>query len=250
MSTALAGKRALVTGGAKGIGRAIAARLAAEGASLALLGRDAAALHRAGEELGATHAVTDVTDHAALTHAIEQLGEFDILVNNAGGASSRAFVKSDPAEWHAMLQVNLLAVFTGCHAVLPGMIARGWGRIVTIASTAGLKGYAYTAAYCAAKHGVIGLTRALALETAKSGVTVNAVCPGFTDTALVERATATIVAETGRSSENARAALARSNPLNRLIAPEEVAEAVFFLCGTHSAAITGQALAVAGGEVM
>ena len=149
-----------------------------------------------------------------------------------------------------MLAVNLLSAVTGCRLVLPGMLARGWGRIVNIASTAGLKGYAYTTAYCAAKHALIGLTRALALETARTPVTINAICPGFTDTDLVARAIEVIEASTGRGAAEARAALTRFNPQNRLVEPDEVAEAVAFLCRNEAAAMTGQSLVVAGGEVM
>jgi NAD(P)-dependent dehydrogenase (short-subunit alcohol dehydrogenase family) len=242
----LSGRAALVTGGAKGIGRAIADALAAAGAQVAVFGRDAEALHTCGHE----HRQVDVTDGPAFARAIADLFPLDILVNNAGAAFSAPFARHDRAAWDAMLAVNLTACFTACQAVLPAMRARGQGRIVSIASTAGLKGYAYTAAYCAAKHGLIGLTRALAIETAREGITVNAVCPGFTDTDMVARAAATIAAKTGQTGEDARAALARLNPQNRLTTPAEVAEAVLFLCQDSSAGFTGQALVVAGGEVM
>jgi NAD(P)-dependent dehydrogenase (short-subunit alcohol dehydrogenase family) len=235
-----------VTGGAKGIGRAIADRLAASGAQVCVIGRDTAAL----AATGCPHAAADVTDADALCAAIDALGPFDILVNNAGAAVSAPFGRHSRADWEAMLAVNLTACFTAMQHVLPGLVERGWGRIVSVASTAGLKGYAYTAAYCAAKHGLIGLTRALAIETARTGVTVNAVCPGFTDTAMVDRAVATISAKTGQSAADARSALTRGNPQGRLIAPAEVAEAVAYLCGDNAAGVTGQALALAGGEVM
>ncbi|HEX4262293.1 MAG TPA: SDR family NAD(P)-dependent oxidoreductase [Acetobacteraceae bacterium] len=242
-------RRVLVTGGGKGIGLAIARRLAADGARLALIGRDRAALDQAAAELGAAHAVADVTDAAALAAAIGGLGDFDVLVNNVGAAISVPFQRSTPEEWQAMFAVNLLSAVVATQAVLPGMLARGWGRVVNVASTAGLKGYAYTSPYCAAKHGMIGFTRALALECAKRGVTVNAVCPGFTDTEMATRAATVIAQKTGRSAEESRAALADTNPLGRLIAPEEVAEAVAFLCADAASAITGQSVAVAGGEV-
>jgi len=249
MSAPLRGCTALVTGGAKGIGLAIARRLAADGAAIALIGRDAVALEQAADELGARHAVADVTDHAALRHAIASFGQMHILVNNAGAAISKPFAKHLVTDFQAMLDVNLLSAIVACQAVLPDMRADGFGRIVNIASTAGLRGYAYVAAYVAAKHALVGFSRALALETVRDGITVNAVCPGFTDTDMVARATATIAAAGGRTADEARELLASGNPAGRLVRPEEVAAAVAFLCRPDAGAMTGQAIAVACGEV-
>ena len=246
---ALAGFQAIVTGGGKGIGLAIARRLAADGAEIALIGRDAAALASAARELGARQAVADVTDDGALRDALDALGPCDILVNNAGAAVSRPFAKHTMDDFRAMLAVNLLSSVTACQAVLPAMRERRFGRVVNIASTAGLKGYAYVTAYVAAKHALVGFTRALALETVKDGITVNAVCPGFTDTGMVERSVATIAAAGGRTPEEARRMLESGNPAGRLVRPEEVAEAVAFLCRREAGAMTGQAIAVACGEV-
>jgi 3-hydroxybutyrate dehydrogenase len=240
---------AIVTGGAKGIGLAIARRLAADGVVLAIIGRDAAALERAAGELSARHKVADVTDHATLREAIASFGPCDILVNNAGAALSRPFVRHTVADFHAMLAVNLLSAVAACQAVVPGMRAQGFGRIVNIASTAGLKGYPYVTAYVAAKHALVGFTRALALETVKDGITVNAVCPGFTDTDMVTRAAATIASAGAGSPQEAREKLASGNPAGRLVQPREVAEAVAFLCRRDASAMTGQAIAVACGEV-
>ncbi len=240
---------AIVTGGSKGIGLAIARRLAADGAVVALIGRDTAALAQASAELGARYAVADVTDHTALRDAVASFGSCDILVNNAGAAMSKPFAKHAVADFEAMLAVNLLSAVVACQAVLPDMRARGFGRIVNIASTAGLKGYAYVTAYVAAKHALVGFTRALALETVKDGITVNAVCPGFTDTDMVARSVATIAAAGGGSPQAARGKLAATNPAGRLVRPEEVAEAVAFLCRRDASAMTGQAIAVACGEI-
>ncbi len=248
-SLPLSGLTALVTGGAKGIGLAVARRLAADGSAIALIGRDAAALERTSAELGAPYAVANVTDRDALRQAIAALPSCDILVNNAGAAISKPFLTHKPEDWHSMLAVNLLAAVTASQEVLPGMRKRGFGRIVNIASTAGLKGYAYVTAYVAAKHALVGFTRALALETVRDSITVNAVCPGFTDTDMTGRSVATIVAASGRSAAEALALLVRGNPAERLVAPEEVAEAAAFLCRREAGAVTGQAIAVACGEV-
>ena len=252
----LAGRHALVTGAGRGIGAAIAARLLAEGARVTVLSRTQTEIGAVATRLGnsAQALKADVTDAEEARRAFEQaaasFGPIDILVNNAGQARSGLLHKAPDELWHQMLAVNLTGVYHGIRAALPGMLERGFGRIVNIASTSGLRGYPYVAAYCAAKHGVIGLTRALALEVAQRGVTVNAVCPGFTETALVEDAIANIRKVTGRSAEAAREALTRTNPQGRLIEPAEVAHAVAWLCLPGSESVTGQSIAVAGGEVM
>jgi NAD(P)-dependent dehydrogenase (short-subunit alcohol dehydrogenase family) len=172
------------------------------------------------------------------------------LVNNAGQAHSAAFIKTDAALWEQMLSVNLTGTFHCTQAALPDMLSAQWGRIVNVASTAGLTGYAYVAAYCAAKHGVVGLTRALALEYAKKGITVNAVCPGYTETDILRESIANVMAKTGRTEEQARAEFSSGNPQGRIVQPEEVADAVRWLCGDAAASMTGQSIAVGGGEVM
>jgi len=246
--TVLEGRRALVTGGSRGIGRAVAAALSNAGATVTVLGRYRAALD-AVVARGEAHAavVADVTD-PEWARALDGAG-FDLLVANAGAAVSAPFGKSDDALFRDSLDVNLIGVVRALRAVMPGMVKRRFGRIVAVASTAGLKGYPYVSAYCAAKHAVVGLVRALAVEVAQTGVTVNAVCPGFTDTDLVAESLERIVQKTGRSREAALAELVRHNPQNRLVAPAEVADAVLWLCGEGAGAVTGQAIAVAGGEV-
>lgn len=248
------GLHALVTGGGRGIGAATAAALKASGAVVTVLGRDETMLNArvsAKEADGWVRA--DVTDEAALVNAIGEAasarGPVDILVNNAGGASTGPFAKSSTADLQRMLDVNLLGPASAMRVVLPGMIERNFGRVVSIASTASLKGYAYVSAYVAAKHALLGLTRAVALEVARTGVTVNAVCPGFTDTDLVSASVAEIVAKTGRTADSARAELVRNNPQQRLIEPAEVAEAVVFLARRESRSMTGVAMSLAGGEV-
>ena len=251
---ALAGRHALVTGGGRGIGAAIAKRLAGLGAAVTVLGRDLARLEETAAALPKAQVVPcDVTDEAAVgrafAQAVAQSGDLHILVNNAGAALSAPLAKTTLEQFRAMIEVNLTGAFLCCRAVLPGMLAAGTGRIVNIASTAGLTGGAYISAYCAAKHGLVGLTRALALETADKGITVNAVCPGYTETDMARQAIATIVEKTGRSAAEARAELVKTNPQGRLVQPEEVAATVAFLCLPGAEAITGQALVLAGGEV-
>ena len=249
----LTGSHALVTGASGGIGGAIALRLAAAGARVSLAGRREAALlalsGRLGDKQGASQAF-DVTDENAVGEAIASIraaaGPIDILVNNAGTSRSAPFARTDAALWSDMLAVNLTGSYLVTRAVAGEMLARRAGRIVNIASTAGLVGFAYVSAYVAAKHGLVGLTRALAVEFARQGVTVNAVCPGYTETPMLERAVANITAKTGRSESEARATLAAGNPGGRLVTPEEVADTVLWLVSPGASAITGQAIEVAG----
>ena len=253
----LAGHHALVTGGGTGIGAAIAKTLAAEGAKLTLVGRRARPLEETRRSISAEAIAccpADVTSRDAVDRAFaaarEANGPISILVNNAGAAEAAPFAKVSGELWRRVMAVNLDALLHCTQAALPDLLAADSGRIVTIASTAGLKAYLYTAPYVAAKHGAVGLTRALALELAKTGVTANAVCPGFTETDIAAEAIAKIQAKTGRSADEARSELARLSPQNRLVTPEEVANAVLWLCLPESRSITGQAIAVAGGEVM
>ncbi len=244
------GRHALITGASRGIGAAIARRLAAEGAALTLLGRRPEPLQQLATELGAQWRICDVADAAAVNAVFADLPPVHILVNNAGQALSQPLERTDDALWQQMLDVNLSGSFHCLRAALPGMKAAGWGRVVNIASTAAQRGYAYVAAYCAAKHGVLGLTRAAALELAGKNITVNAICPGFTETDLLASSIENIVAKTGRSPEQARAELAKGNPQGRLIQPEEVAATAAWLCSDGASSINGQAISVSGGEVM
>lgn len=246
---------AVVTGGGSGIGAAIARTLASEGARLTLIGRRPEALAATAASLSGTHiASADVADRNAVDTAFASAraahGPITILINNAGIAPSAPFARVTAGAWRETMAVNLDALFHCCQSALPDLLAADAGRIVTVASTAGVKGYAYTAPYVASKHGAIGLMRALATEYAATSLTANAVCPGFTDTDIVGRALTNIQSKTGRSDAEALAELTRFNPQKRLIAPVEVAEAVLWLCLPASRSVTGQAVMVAGGEVM
>jgi len=255
----LEGMHAVVTGGSRGIGAAIAASLGRHGARLTLMARSAGELANQADALGQAAATSvhfvacDVTDDAALTaafaRAVADLGPVQVLVNNAGAGLSARFTSMTREMWDRMLAVNLTAAFSCSAHVLPAMLEAGAGRIVNIASTAGLRGYKTMTAYCAAKHGLVGLTRALALETAKHGVTVNAVCPGYTDTAMAGQAIANLVSVFDKTPEEARSMLVRNIPRGSLTTPAEVASAVAWLCSPHAAAVTGIALPVAGGEI-
>jgi NAD(P)-dependent dehydrogenase (short-subunit alcohol dehydrogenase family) len=255
----LEGKHAIVTGGSRGIGAAVAKELVARGARVTIMGRDAETLERKAQEMRGEEGVTvaveqcDVSDGtsvaAAFSRAIANLGPAYILVNNAGTAKSKMFTQLTRDVWDEHIATNLTGTYLCTSEVLPGMIEAKEGRIVNVASTAGLRGYRTMAAYCASKHGIIGLTRSLALETAKQGITVNAVCPSYTDTFLTSLAVDNIVKNLNKTEIEAKGMLIGTIPRGRLITPEEVASAVSWLCSPSASGVTGIALPIAGGEV-
>jgi NAD(P)-dependent dehydrogenase (short-subunit alcohol dehydrogenase family) len=245
---------ALVTGGGKGLGAAITARLSADGFKVAIVGRDRIALERVAKETGAFSVGADVSDAASLDHALgrirEACGPVSVLVHNAAIAHSAPLKDTTDEAWDETMAINVKPAFRLARALVPEMKEAKWGRIVNIASTAGLTGYAYTSAYCASKHALIGLTRALAVELARTNITVNAVCPGFLETEMTERTLATIAEKTGRSVAEARAALEAQSPQKRLFQVDEVDHVVSMLCAVDAAGINGQAISVCGGQVM
>jgi NAD(P)-dependent dehydrogenase (short-subunit alcohol dehydrogenase family) len=262
MTSRMAGLHAVVTGASRGIGAAISAVLAAHSVRVSLMGRDEAALRRVAQELGgdggaadrqAVAIATDVTDSAsvlnAFTTARSRFGPVQILINNAGQAASAKFSDTDEALWNRLLAVNLHGPYLCCRQAIPDMLQTGFGRIINIASIAGLRGAAYISAYASSKHAVIGLTRSLAMEYAARNITVNAICPGYVDTDIVKNAIANIVSKTGRTENEARDALVAGNPQRRLIEPGEVASTVMWLCQPGSESVTGQSIVLAGGEV-
>ncbi|MCE8041398.1 SDR family oxidoreductase [Halomonas daqingensis] len=243
----LIGKRVVITGGGSGIGADMALAFAEAGADVTIIGRRREPL----ETTACRHPaiaceIADVTREADMVALFERLGEVDIVIANAGAADSAPLARTGLDQWQRMLDVNLTGVFLTLREGLKRV--RDGGRLIAVASTAGLKGYAYVAPYCAAKHGVVGLVRALAQEVAERNITVNALCPGFTETPLLEASVATIVAKTGQSPAQARAHLQSTNPSGRLIQPAEVTATALWLCGPHSGAIHGQAISISGGE--
>ncbi|HIA01083.1 MAG TPA: SDR family oxidoreductase [Myxococcales bacterium] len=247
-------KVALVTGGGRGIGRSIAHELATLGAKVVVTGRSTSDLEEVAEQIGGVAISMDLNDRAQSDQALAQLqvqvGGVDILVNNAGIADAAPIKRTSLDTWDRIFEVNVTAVFRLCKALLPHMTEQGWGRIITIASNAGLTGYGYSAPYCASKHAVIGFTRAMAVDLGTTGVTINAVCPGWVETDMALAAVERISQSTGRSTEKARATLENMSPQRRMISPEEVASMTAMLCGDGARGINGQSLVIDGGQVL
>jgi NAD(P)-dependent dehydrogenase (short-subunit alcohol dehydrogenase family) len=244
---------ALVTGGGRGIGAAVARALAKAGWRVVVTGRSEDQIRAVATEIGGEARRADLSnaaDTAALVAEVRALGDLGLLVNNAGIAESAPLEKVSDQDWGRMMTVNATAPFRLCRAFVPGMIERGWGRVVNIASNAGLTGYGYSTAYCASKHAVIGMTRAMAIDLARTGVTINAVCPGWVDTQMAAEAVARIAAKTGRDAETAKSSLVGMTPQRRMIQPEEVAHCVLMLVDDNARGIHGQTIVVDGGQVM
>jgi len=249
----LTGHRAVITGGGTGIGLACARSLAAQGAQIIIMGRDLVRLEAAAQTIPGAQAIQlDVTDADSVTAGFAKAasgGVIDILINNAGIAAATAFHRTSMEEWQRIQAVNVEGLVRCTHAVLGGMVKAEYGRIVNIASIAGLRGGAYIAPYVASKHAVVGLTKSLSLEYAKTAITVNAICPGYVETAIVDNSIANIMAKTGRSREDAVSELTKTNPQGRLIQPDEVAEAVTWLCSPLSGSVSGQSITISGGAI-
>ena len=245
----LAGKHIIVTGGGSGVGATIAAELKAKGAKVTIMGRQESRL----QKQNLPYQICDVTQASAVANAFEKaradLGPISAVVANAGAAESVPFAKMSPDQLQDMLAVNLIGVSNVWQAALADMKTAGWGRLIAVASTAGLKGYPYVSAYCAAKHGVVGLTRAVALELASTDITVNSICPGFTETPLLERSVENIIEKTGMSAKAAYQSLRARNPQKRFIQTDEVAAMAVWLCSEGARSVTGQALSLSGGEI-
>jgi len=246
----LAGKRALVTGGGRGIGAACARELAAAGAKVVVCGRNRADLDVLAQEIGGEAMAVDLLDREATDRFLAHVGSVDILVNNAGAAESASLEKTTDEMWDRIMELDATSPFRVTRALVPGMIKTGWGRVINIASNAGISGYGYTVAYCAAKHAMVGFTRALAIDLARTAVTINAICPGWVETALADEAVARIAEKTGRSLDEAKKTLEVMSPQRRMIKPEEVAHAMVMLCADNARGIHGQTLVIDGGAIL
>ncbi|MEO8706011.1 MAG: SDR family oxidoreductase [Kofleriaceae bacterium] len=246
----LEGKLALVTGGGRGIGVAIARALAGAGARVVVCGRNKPDLDAVAKEIGGVAVKVDLTDRAETDAVMASAGHVDVLVNNAGVAESASIDRTTDAIWDRIMELDATAPFRITRTFLPGMIKAGWGRVINVASNAGISGYGYSSAYCAAKHAMIGTTRALAIDLARTGVTINALCPGWVETQMAEEAVTRIAAKTGRSVDEARTSLAQMSPQRRMIMPEEVAHAALMLCSHDARGIHGQTIVIDGGAVM
>ena len=252
MANKLQNKTALITGGGRGIGRAIALAFAEEGARIAVAARTAEQVEQVAKEIGnnAIALVCDVSDSQSVAHMFSEVGDIDILVNNAGIAESATIVNTTDELWHRHLSINLSGTFYCTRAALPAMLKKGWGRVINIASIAGKTGAPYIAAYSASKHGVLGLTKSIALEIATSGITVNAICPGYVDTEMTSRGVERITSRTGRTAEEALDTLKKMSPQNRLVTSEEVAALALLLASDEGRGITGQGINIDGGTVV
>jgi NAD(P)-dependent dehydrogenase (short-subunit alcohol dehydrogenase family) len=246
----LTGKRALVTGGGRGIGAACARELAAAGAKVVVCGRNRADLDVLAQELSGDAMAVDLLDRDATDRFLAQVGSVDILVNNAGAAESASLEKTTDELWDRIMELDATSPFRVTRALVPAMIKAGWGRVINIASNAGISGYGYTVAYCAAKHAMVGFTRALAIDLARTAVTINAICPGWVETALADQAVARIAEKTGRSLGDAKKTLEGMSPQRRMIKPEEVAHATVMLCADNARGIHGQTLVIDGGAIL
>jgi len=250
MDGILAGKLALVTGGGRGIGAAIARALAGAGARVVVCGRGKPDLDTVAREIGGVALQLDLLDRRDTDAGLASIGPVDVLVNNAGIAESAALDRTTDAMWDQILELDVTAAFRVIRALVPSMISRRWGRVINVASNAGVSGYGYSVAYCAAKHAMVGMTRALAVDLARTGVTINALCPGWVETQMAEDAVTRIAAKTGRSADEARSQLAAMSPQRRMITPDEVAHAALMLCSESARGIHGQALVIDGGAVL
>ena len=246
----LAGKLALVTGGGRGIGAAIARALAGAGARVVVCGRNKVDLDAVAKEIGGIGLRLDLTDRKATDEVLATVGHVDVLVNNAGAAESASLERTTDALWDRIVELDATAPFRVIRALVPSMITAKWGRVINVASNAGVSGYGYSTAYCAAKHAMVGMTRALAIDLARTGVTINALCPGWVETQMAEEAVTRIAAKTGRSADEARTQLAAMSPQRRMITPEEVAHAALMLCAEGARGIHGQTLVIDGGAVL